>query len=247
MPGPHDIQPHLSKLVIQLLFKRLLIPTEIVSQIYIFLYDPSSSIAKIVRKWETRENPDGSMNIGSSIFQNLEIGKLHSNSLGFFGSDCALCKEDADFVKDANEGWNFYRFSEKKCSDVDRSMSVADILYYLRCLFPTINVNSKGPDGYKLVLSTGIQHKETGFGLGLYEWKGGLTISVDFGDCIERGKVEEDCEGKVDLFTKDVLELLNIFIPQDEVRFYHPAAVVRPTNPKNPYYSTFARYFVDRD
>ncbi|KAJ3117188.1 hypothetical protein HK098_006315 [Nowakowskiella sp. JEL0407] len=41
-------------------------------------------------------------------------------------------------------------------------------------------------------------------------------------------------------FAKDVLELLNIFIPNDEVRFYHPAAVV-------PYYSTFARYVVDRD
>ncbi|KAJ3128820.1 hypothetical protein HK098_003362 [Nowakowskiella sp. JEL0407] len=127
-------------------------------------------------------------------------------------------------------------------------MSVADILYYLRCLFPSINVNSEGPDGYKLVFSTGIQHKETGFGLGLYEWEGGLTISVDFGNSLDQyGEVKEDCEGKADLFAKDVLELLNIFIPNDEVRFYHPAAVVRPTNSKSPYYSTYARHVGARD
>ncbi|GJJ08068.1 hypothetical protein Clacol_002275 [Clathrus columnatus] len=58
------------------------------------------------------------------------------------------------------------------------SISSADTLYRLRCLFPEVVVKSYGPDGYKQVWQVELQHNQSGIMLHFYEYKGGATLSM---------------------------------------------------------------------
>ncbi|GJJ11088.1 hypothetical protein Clacol_005319 [Clathrus columnatus] len=95
--------------------------------------------------------------------------------------------------------------------DIYGSMSAADLLYRMRCLFPNVPIDSDGPNGYKSMWTAAVRHKQSGINLNFTERKGG-AIS------------KEEAENA---FTADALRLLNtLFGTIDGKRFiyYHPAA-----------------------
>jgi hypothetical protein len=77
-------------------------------------------------------------------------------------------------------------------------ISSANLLYRLLCLYKA-TVESYGPDGYKLVWTVSLKHKETGETLMFGEWKGGSNMWTRF----------HSHEELPESFNKDLLELLN--------------------------------------
>jgi hypothetical protein len=108
----------------------------------------------------------------------------------------------------------------------DTMFSSADLLYRMRCVFPTMAIHSSGPEGYKYVHVAGILHESTGFGLAVSEWKGGATFKVlwlgqNAGDLSPQQRLDSE------RFSSDVVELCNLMFTTDgEARFayYHPSA-----------------------
>lgn len=79
------------------------------------------------------------------------------------------------------------------------AISSALLLYRTLCLF-SCQIQSNGPDGYKIVWSTSLRHKDTGEILSLGEWKGGAGTWTRFSGV-------KQCP---DSFRDDLLELLNL-------------------------------------
>ncbi|GJJ11119.1 hypothetical protein Clacol_005350 [Clathrus columnatus] len=124
--------------------------------------------------------------------------------------------------------------------DIYGSMSAADLLYRMRCLFPNIPINSEGPNGYKTVWTAAIRHKQSGINFQVSEDKGGAIVVATWGqmlyDCsddpeydygIVTPPIPQSKEEAENAFTTDALRLLNtLFGTIDGKRFiyYHPGA-----------------------
>ncbi|GJJ11121.1 hypothetical protein Clacol_005352 [Clathrus columnatus] len=124
--------------------------------------------------------------------------------------------------------------------EIHDSVSAADLLYRMRCLFPNIPVDSEGPNGYEQIWRAVIQHKQSGVYLEFYEYYGGATVTATLDRMLYDGShnsghdyeratlsVPRSKEEAVKVFTTDALRLLNtLFGTMDGKSFiyYHPAA-----------------------
>lgn len=108
-------------------------------------------------------------------------------------------------------------------------ISSADLLYRFKCMFPKAEIESSGPNGYKVIWSGGILHAATGYGLGFSEWKGAALLRYDVPKCFSRRPKDPPPPDEVrnlKLFTNDTLELLNTMITDNRGSFfYHPFGV----------------------
>ncbi|GJJ06834.1 hypothetical protein Clacol_001030 [Clathrus columnatus] len=126
--------------------------------------------------------------------------------------------------------------------ELDESMSSADLLYRIRCLFPEISVESAGRYAYTWTWATAVRHKKTGINIEFSENRGGAIMNAIcremLYDCPHNSGEGSDYDGGAtvvplskeeanNVFTTDAIQLLNmLFGTIDGKRFiyYHPAA-----------------------
>ncbi|KAJ3010122.1 UNVERIFIED_CONTAM: hypothetical protein HDU68_002321 [Siphonaria sp. JEL0065] len=96
------------------------------------------------------------------------------------------------------------------------------LLYRVKCLFPSLEVDSEGPEGYKVIFATAFHHK---YGIGFTEWKGSALLRFQF-PTNNHQKYPSDFETKA---ARDFISFLNLVFCDDLIdTCFHPAAVISP-------------------
>ncbi|KAJ3117187.1 hypothetical protein HK098_006314 [Nowakowskiella sp. JEL0407] len=133
----------------------------------------------------------------------------------------------------------------EECHLIPKAISAANLLYCCRTVFPSLPIRFAYRDEEKTVFLVGFRHKETGFRLGFSDKDGASQMLFGFDDDAEThenlaekwiyGSFTEEERGleielnrKAELFTNDIIELLDRFVPGDRAMFHHPSAYVSP-------------------
>ncbi|KAJ3143758.1 hypothetical protein HK101_003122 [Irineochytrium annulatum] len=123
------------------------------------------------------------------------------------------------------------------------------MLYLARCVFPEAEIHSEGPNGYCVIATMYMRHKETGNGVAFTEWKGAFSIRFQLdGDNDNRyyKAMHPACIGNT--FLADFIAMMNLLSPNSLLKDYpHPSALAVEAPQYATAFLTTTRFCMNRD